>query len=90
MNRASRSRSASKFPGSWKRTGPAFGPRSFSLDSINAIEFAHVAFSRFQCVMNFDAFHATARGRAGVYVHPNWLVYSTVGIAWLGFERRAR
>ena len=32
---------------------------------------------------------ATARGRAGVYVHPNWLVYGTVGVAWLGFEAQS-
>ena len=32
---------------------------------------------------------ATARGRAGVYVHTNWLVYGTVGVAWLGFEAQS-
>lgn len=29
---------------------------------------------------------ATVRGRAGAYVHPNWLVYATGGVAWLGVE----
>jgi outer membrane immunogenic protein len=28
----------------------------------------------------------TLRGRAGVYMHPTWLVYATGGVAWLGFE----
>jgi outer membrane immunogenic protein len=36
----------------------------------------------------FD-YMATARGRAGVYVHPNWLVYGTVGAAWLGYEAQS-
>ena len=31
-------------------------------------------------------FLATARGRAGFYVHPTWLIYGTAGAAWLGFE----
>lgn len=29
---------------------------------------------------------ATLRGRAGVYMHPTWLVYVTAGVAWLGYE----
>lgn len=28
----------------------------------------------------------TLRGRAGVYMHPNWLLYATGGVAWLGVE----
>ncbi|MCB1549547.1 MAG: porin family protein [Hyphomicrobiaceae bacterium] len=31
-----------------------------------------------------DDYFATARGRFGVYVNPNWLLYTTVGIGWLG------
>lgn len=31
----------------------------------------------------------TLRGRAGVYMHPNWLVYATGGAAWLGVEAQA-
>ena len=48
--------------------GPAFGPRSFNRDSINAIEFAQLSFSRFQCVMNFDAFHAKTKLRGVRFV----------------------
>lgn len=29
---------------------------------------------------------STFRGRAGFYMHPNWLVYATGGVAWLGLE----
>lgn len=32
---------------------------------------------------------ATLRGRAGVHMHPGWLVYATGGVAWLGVEAQS-
>jgi outer membrane immunogenic protein len=32
---------------------------------------------------------ATLRGRAGFYLHPNWLIYGTAGAAWIGFEAQS-
>ena len=31
----------------------------------------------------------TLRGRAGVYMHPTWLLYATGGVAWLGVETQS-
>jgi len=31
----------------------------------------------------------TLRGRAGVYMHPGWLIYATGGAAWLGVEAQS-
>ncbi len=55
---ASRSRSLPNCGGSWNSTGPAFGDSAFSRVSISAMEFSQVSFSRFQWVMNFEAFQA--------------------------------
>jgi hypothetical protein len=41
--------------------GPAFGPSNLTRDSISSIEFAQVSFSRFQWVMNWDAFQASTK-----------------------------
>src|SRR5436190_17784699 len=55
---ASRSSFASKRAGNWNRTGPHFGPRSFSRLTISSMEFAELSPSLFQCVTNCEAFHA--------------------------------
>src|SRR3954447_7583434 len=64
-NDASRSRSLENCGGSWNSTTPTFGESALSRASISAIEFAQFSLSRFQWVMNFDAFHAN-RKVAGV------------------------
>jgi hypothetical protein len=41
---------------------------AFSLVSISSIEFGHFSFSRFQWVMNFDAFHANKKVHCGTSI----------------------
>jgi hypothetical protein len=49
-----------------KEPGQAFAFSAFSLVTIGSMEFLHVFGSgRFQCAMNFEAFHAN-RNSAGV------------------------
>src|SRR5205823_12658927 len=50
---------------SWNRPAPVFGDSALSRVSINSIEFAHASPSRFQWVMNLDAFHANRKSRGG-------------------------
>ncbi len=45
------------------RSTPIFGDSALSRVSINSIEFAHASPSRFQWVMNLDAFHANRKSR---------------------------
>jgi hypothetical protein len=58
---ASRSRFFENCGGSWNRTAPTFGDSALSRLSINAIEFEHVPPSRFQWVMNFEAFQVNKK-----------------------------
>jgi hypothetical protein len=56
-----RSRFLENCRGSWNSTTPSFGESALSRVSIRSIEFAQFSLSRFQRVMNFDAFHANRK-----------------------------
>lgn len=62
---SSRSRLGAKRAGSWNSTGPSLGPSSRSRDSISSMLLADLLLSRFQWVMNLEAFQAK-RKSAGV------------------------
>jgi len=57
-NDASRSRFLENWGGNWNNTAPTLGASALSRVSMSAIELSLRSLSRFQWVMNFDAFQA--------------------------------
>src|ERR1041384_1867519 len=60
-NAERRSASALKLGGNWKRIEAALSPSNDKRLSINSRLFTEFADRRFQCVINFDAFHVKTK-----------------------------